>query len=145
MDTTVAELMTNSPIVVDAAAEVRQCAQLMENHDIGVVGIVSEGRLVGVVTDRDIVTRAVANHHFRDPRAVCAREIASTDVVTVSQDAPLEEAERSMREHAVRRLFIVDDDERPVGILSWHDLAAFRDPGSISARQIREWSVWRSD
>ena len=145
MATTVAELMTSSPIVVDAAAEVRECAQLMERHDIGVVGIVRDGRLFGVLTDRDIVIRAVANHHIRDPRAVAAGEIASTDVVTVVPDATIEEAEARMREHAVRRLFIVDDAERPVGILSWHDLTAFRDPGSIAARQIREWSLWASD
>lgn len=142
MPTTVAELMTSSPIVVDAAAEVRECAKLMEHHDIGVVGVVRDERLVGVLTDRDIVIRAVANHHIRDPRAVPAADIASTEVVTVVPDATIEEAEARMREHAVRRLFIVDDAGKPVGILSWHDLTAFRDPGSISARQMREWSVW---
>ena len=145
MATTVAELMTSSPIVVDAGAEVRECAQLMEHHDIGVVGVVREGRLFGVLTDRDIVIRAVAIHHIRDPRAVTAGEIASPDAITVQPEATLEEAEGRMREHAVRRLFIVDDAGTPVGILSWHDLAAFRDPGSIAARQIREWSLWASD
>ena len=60
-------------------------------------------------------------------------------------DAPIEEAERRMRDHAVRRLFIVADDGRPLGILTLDDLLALQDPFSTVAQQIREYSLTRSD
>ena len=68
MAVTVASLMTPEPVVVEAATDVLVCARLMENREIGTVGVVVDGRLSGVLTDRDIVTRAVARN--RDPRPI---------------------------------------------------------------------------
>jgi CBS domain-containing protein len=102
-----------------------------------------EGQLVGVLTDRDIVIRAVARD--RDLATLAAGDIATPDVVAVPSDAAIEEAERRMRERAVRRLVIVADDGRPLGILTLDDLLALRDPFSTVARQIGEWSMVRSD
>ena len=68
MAVTVASLMTPEPVVVDAATDVLVCARLMESREIGTVGVVMDGRLSGVLTDRDIVTRAVARN--RDPRPI---------------------------------------------------------------------------
>ena len=135
--------MTTYPIVVDAATPVPQCARLMDDRDIGALGVMEEGQLVGVLTDRDIVIRAIAQD--RDPSTLTAGDIASGDVVAVSIDAPVEEAERRMRERAVRRLFIVAEDGRPLGILTVDDLIALREPNSIMAQQIREWGMVRSD
>jgi CBS domain-containing protein len=143
MPVTVKQLMTPYPVVVDTATPVAQCARLMDDRDIGALGVMEEGQLVGVLTDRDIVVRAIAHH--RDPLTLCAGDLASGDVVAVSIDAPVEEAERRMRERAVRRLFIVADDGRPLGILTVDDLIALREPNSIMARQIREWGMVRSD
>ena len=143
MPMTVKHLMTTYPIVVDAATPVPQRARLMDDHDIGALGVMEEGQLVGVLTDRDIVIRAIA--HDRDPATLTAGDLASRDVVAVSIDAPVEEAERRMRERAVRRLFIVAEDGRPLGILTVDDLIALREPNSIMARQIREWGMVRSD
>jgi CBS domain-containing protein len=140
---TVEQLMTPYPIVVDVATPVAQCARLMDDRDIGALGVMREGELVGVLTDRDIVVRAVARE--RDTRSTTAGEIATSEVVCVPIDAPLEEAESRMVDRAVRRLFVVADDGRPLGILSLDDLVAFRDPESIVAQQIREWGIVRGD
>jgi len=140
---TVEQLMTPYPIVVDVATPVAQCARLMDDRDIGALGVMREGELVGVVTDRDIVVRAVARE--RDTRSTTAGDIATSEVVSVPIDAPLEEAESRMVDRAVRRLFVVADDGRPLGILSLDDLVAFRDPESIVAQQIREWGIVRGD
>jgi CBS domain-containing protein len=143
MSVTVKNLMTPYPVVVDIATPVAQCARLMDDRDIGALGVMEEGQLVGVLTDRDIVVRAIA--HDRDPHKLTAGDLASRDVVAVPIDAPVDEAERRMRERAVRRLFIVADDGRPIGILTVDDLIALREPDSIMARQIREWGMVRSD
>ena len=143
MSVTVKELMTPYPVVVDTATPLAQCARLMDDRDIGALGVMEEGHLIGVLTDRDIVIRAIAQD--RDPRTLTAGDLASGDVVAVSIDAPVEEAERRMLERAVRRLFIVAEDGRPLGILTVDDLIALREPNSIMARQIREWGMVRSD
>ena len=143
MAVTVKQLMTPYPVVVDAATPVAQCARLMDDRDIGALGVMREGQLVGVLTDRDIVIRAVARE--LDLATIDAGRIATQDVVAVASDAPIEEAEQLMRERAVRRLFVVADDGRPLGILTLDDLIALRDPSSIAAQQIREWSMVRSD
>jgi CBS domain-containing protein len=143
MAVTVKQLMTPYPVVVDAATPVAQCARLMDDRDIGALGVMHEGQLVGVLTDRDIVVRAVARD--RDLGTISAGELASPGVVAVSSDAPVEEAERRMRERAVRRLFVVADDGRPLGILTLDDLIVLRDPHSIVAQQMREWSMVRND
>jgi CBS domain-containing protein len=143
MAVTVKQLMTPYPVVVDAATPVAQCARLMDDRDIGALGVMEDGRLVGVLTDRDIVVRAVARD--RDIATLSAGELATPEVVAVASDAPVEDAERRMRDHAVRRLFIVADDGRPLGILTLDDLIALRDPLSTVAQQIREWSMVRSD
>ncbi|MDQ3881102.1 MAG: CBS domain-containing protein [Chloroflexota bacterium] len=143
MALTVKEIMTPHPIVVDEATPAAQCARLMDDHDIGALGVMREGRLVGVLTDRDIVIRAVARE--RDLRTLSAGDMATPTVVAVAADAPVEEAERRMRERAVRRLFIVGDDGRPLGILTTDDLIALREPHSIMAQQLGEWGMVRSD
>jgi CBS domain-containing protein len=126
MELTVQQLMTPYPIVVDVATPVAQCARLMDDRDIGALGVMEEGRLV-------------------DPKQITAGEIATKEVVAVAPSASIAEAERNMREHAVRRLFVVAEDGRPAGIITVDDLIAIRDPNSIVAKQIREWDMVRSD
>jgi CBS domain-containing protein len=143
MGLTVQQLMTPYPVVVDVATPIAQCARLMEDRDIGALGVMREGHLVGVLTDRDIVIRAVARE--QDARTIAAGDIATPEVVSVAVDASIEDAERRMRGRAVRRLFVVADDGRPIGILTVDDLISLRDPDSIVAQQIREWGIVRSD
>jgi CBS domain-containing protein len=143
MPQTVGALMTPDPILTEPGTAVSECAKLMERHAIGALGVVLDGRLVGVLTDRDIVLRVIALD--RDPHSVTAAEIASPGAVTVAPEATLDEAERRMTDYAVRRLFVLGADERPVGILTADDIAAYRDPKSVPAHQIREWGLWHSD
>jgi CBS domain-containing protein len=127
---TVAEVMTDDPIVLDAQARVSEAAKLMRDGDIGDVIVTRNGRVAGVVTDRDIVVRAVASE--LDPSKTRVDEISSSDPTTIAPTAPLDDAVRVMRERAIRRLPVVEGD-RPVGILSLGDLAIDRDPRSLLA------------
>jgi CBS domain-containing protein len=142
MAMTVASLMTPEPVVVDAATDVLVCARLMANREIGSVGVVMDGRLSGMLTDRDIVTRAVARN--RDPRSMPVSELATPGVITVAGDATVEEAEERMTKHAVRRLFVVDDEGQAIGIISADDLTAYRYPNSVVAEQLGEASATRA-
>jgi CBS domain-containing protein len=139
----VQQLMTPYPIVVDETTPVSHCARLMDDRDIGALGVMRDGEIVGVLTDRDIAVRAVGRE--RDPRETTAGEIATKDVVSVPLDATVDEAERRMIAHAVRRLFVVTEDGGLHGILTLDDLVAFRDPESIVAQQIREYGIVRGD
>ncbi|HXE80379.1 MAG TPA: CBS domain-containing protein [Vicinamibacterales bacterium] len=114
------DVMTHNPRSVEPSATIREAARIMRDEDTGVVPIVENGRPVGVVTDRDIVVRAVAEEGGRPDRAV--RDIASTNLITAGPDLTTEEAARLMGEHQVRRVLICQDD-RLVGIASIGDLA----------------------
>jgi CBS domain-containing protein len=93
---------------------------MMKAEDVGSVPVVDGGRLVGIVTDRDIVLRAVAER--RDPQAVTIDEVASRELVTVDPEQDLDEALRLMAERQVRRLPVVEDG-RLVGMLAQADVA----------------------
>jgi CBS domain-containing protein len=135
--------MTPYPIVVDETTPITHCARLMEDREIGALGVMREGDIVGVLTDRDIVVRAVGRE--KDMRETTAGDIATSDVVSVPISATVDEAEARMIERAVRRLFVLADDGRLLGIITLDDLVAFRDPGSIVAQQIREYGIVRGD
>ena len=122
--------MTKDPVTVPPTATLAQAAQEMSARDIGDVLVVENGKIRSVLTDRDIVVRAVAQG--RDPTQTPVSEAASTASVTVSPDEPVDTAVRLMREHKVRRLPVVEQD-RVVGIVSLGDLAAERDPDSVLA------------
>ncbi len=126
----VRDVMTKDPVTVPPTATLAQAAQEMSARDIGDVLVVENGKIRSVLTDRDIVVRAVAQG--RDPTQTPVSEAASTASVTVSPDEPVEKAVRLMREHKVRRLPVVEQD-RVVGIVSLGDLAAERDPDSVLA------------
>jgi CBS domain-containing protein len=117
----VREVMTSNPCTIDADKSVAYAAKMMRDEDVGVAPIVKGDRLVGVLTDRDIAVRVVAEGG--DPEQVKAREVASGDVVTLDPDQDLDEALRLMARHQVRRLPVVEEDGRVVGILAQADVA----------------------
>jgi CBS domain-containing protein len=131
---TVADVMTRDPITLAADASVVEAAQVMREADIDDVVVCDDDRITGIVTDRDLVVRALAD--ARDARLVPLREVLSPSVMTVTPDTDVDDAIRMMREHALRRLPVVDGD-RPVGIVSLGGLAIERDRtsalGDISA------------
>jgi CBS domain-containing protein len=114
----VRDVMTSNPRTVSPGDSIQVAARIMKEEDVGVVPIVDNGRTVGIVTDRDIVIRAVAEGG--SDRAV--REIATTDLVFVKPDSSTREAEKLMSERQIRRLPVVENG-RLVGIISLGDIA----------------------
>jgi CBS domain-containing protein len=121
MGKSVQDVMTSNPVSVVADNPVFEAAWIMKQEDVGIVPVVEGGRLVGTVTDRDIVTRVVAEG--KDPQSVILREIASTDLVTVDPQQDLDDALRLMASHQVRRLPVVEEGGRLVGIVAQADVA----------------------
>jgi CBS domain-containing protein len=121
MGKSVQDVMTSNPTSVEANSPVVEAARIMKQEDVGIVPLVESERLVGTVTDRDIALRVVAEG--KDPRAVSVREIASTDLVTVDPQQDLDEALGLMARHQVRRLPVVEEDGRLVGIVAQADVA----------------------
>ena len=113
------DVMTRNPRTVTPNDSIQNAAQIMRDEDTGVVPVVDNGRPVGVVTDRDIVVRAVADGQVNRP----IREIVTSAVVSATPDMSTREAAQLMSEHQIRRLPVVDEDENIIGILSLGDLA----------------------
>jgi CBS domain-containing protein len=130
MAKSVRDLMTSDPRTLGADDTAVDAAKVMRDADIGPVLVIEGGEVRGIVTDRDIVIRAVAED--RDPDQVKLGELCSGDVVTVEAGDDAHQAARLMREHNVRRLPVVDNGE-PVGIVSIGDLAEELDPESALA------------
>jgi CBS domain-containing protein len=126
----VRELMTSALVALRPSQPVIDAAKAMREHNIGSVLVIDNGQLKGLVTDRDIVVRAIADS--RDPGKTTIAEVCSPAPVTVSSGDDAEEAVRRMREHSIRRIPVVDDG-RAVGILSIGDLAIERDERSALA------------
>jgi CBS domain-containing protein len=120
MATHVADVMTSTVRTAHPSQSLAEAAEMMKGDDVGSVPVVDGGRLIGILTDRDIVTRAVAER--RDPQAVTVDEIASREMITVQPDQDLDEALRLMAAHQVRRLPVVDGGQL-VGMLSQADVA----------------------
>ncbi|HEX6490126.1 MAG TPA: CBS domain-containing protein [Gaiellaceae bacterium] len=117
----VRELMSSDPCSIDSDKPVSYAAKMMRDEDVGLAPIVEGDRLVGTLTDRDITIRVVAEG--KDPDSVKVAEIASTDLVTVSPEQELDEALRLMARHQVRRLPVVEESGRLVGVLAQADVA----------------------
>lgn len=124
------EAMTADPRTVDASDSLADAARHMRDGDVGAVVVTDNGKVAGIVTDRDIVVRAIAEG--RDPGSTTAADVASDAVVTLTPDQSVDDALRLMREHDVRRLVVVQD-ERPAGIVSLGDLSDERDSGEALA------------
>jgi len=129
MPETVRDVMSE-PVTCAATTPIVQAARLMRDRDIGDVVVESDGAIRGIVTDRDITIRVVAEGE--DPTTCILLDICSSDVVTLPPDASLEDAAELMRDRAIRRVVIADAD-RPVGVVSLGDLAIERDDHSALA------------
>ena len=127
MAKSIRDAMTSTPASLPANSTVADAAQQMRDLDIGDVLVEQEGRLAGIVTDRDLVVRAIA-----EGRAVTSTlgDIVSSEVVCITPTDTPDDAIRLMRERALRRVPVVENG-KPVGIVSLGDLAGERDPRSV--------------
>ena len=130
MPQTVNQVMTADPRTVSPDQSLAEAAREMREGAVGAIVLAQEGRATGILTDRDIVVRAIADG--RDPQTTRVADIASEATVTVTPDQSASEAARLMREHDIRRLVVVQDG-RPAGIVSIGDLAVALDDESALA------------
>jgi len=129
MGKSIQDVMTSNPCAIDANQPVSYAAKMMKDEDVGLAPIVEGDRLVGALTDRDITVRVVAEG--RDPQTVKVREVASTDVITVDPQQDLDEALKLMARHQVRRLPVVEEDGRLVGVVAQADVAEEAKPKKV--------------
>ena len=120
MGKSIRELMSANPCTIEGDKPVAYAAKMMKDEDVGLAPVVEGDRLVGTLTDRDIVIRVVAEG--KDPQSVTVREVASTDLVTIDPQQDLDEALRLMASHQVRRLPVVEGG-RLVGVVAQADVA----------------------
>ena len=120
----VRDIMSAAPVCMAAAAAVSAAAKAMKERGIGTVLVVSGGRLEGLVTDRDITIRVLAEN--RDPATTRLGDICTSELAVLRPDDDIKHADRLVRERAVRRLPVIADGV-PVGMVSISDLALDRD------------------
>lgn len=130
-DQVIQDVMTPEPKTLDARASVRSAAELMRESDIGDVVVLENDRLCGILTDRDIVVRVLADGG--NPDMVTVGDICSRDLTVLAPTAPIDDAIQLIREKAIRRLPVVDDAGEVLGIVSIGDLAIVRDRKSALA------------
>jgi CBS domain-containing protein len=122
--------MTDRVVTVPSTASLMDASRAMADHDIGDVIVVDDGNVSGIVTDRDIVVRAIAKGS--EPKTTRVSDVLSGQVQTLGPDASIGDAVRLMTEGAIRRIPVVEGG-RPIGIVSIGDLAVERDADSALA------------
>jgi len=115
------DVMTSNPCSIDAEKSVAYAAKMMREEDVGLAPIVEGDKLIGMLTDRDIAIRVVAEG--RNPDQVKVADVASKQVVTIDPQQDLDEALRIMAKHQVRRLPVVEEDGKLVGVVAQADIA----------------------
>jgi CBS domain-containing protein len=117
----VADVMTRRVVYLPEGTMLDEAAQAMRDQGIGDVVVTHGPTMMGLVTDRDIVIRAIAED--LSPKATTLGSIASHELLMIEQSATVDEAVHAMRERSVRRLLVCDADRKVVGILSLSDIA----------------------
>jgi CBS domain-containing protein len=128
------DLMTSSVVSVTADTTLQEAAEKMRAEDVGVLPVCEGDRLVGIITDRDLTVRGLADG--RDPASSTVRETMTTDLVTCYGDEDAAEAERVMQERRVRRIAVLDREQRLIGVVSLGDLATKNDERCGVARTL---------
>jgi CBS domain-containing protein len=124
---TVRDAMTATPKTIQSDATAADAAKTLAAEDVGSLPVVQKGELVGIVTDRDLVTRVLAKG--KDPSQVRVAEVASENPIVATPDQPLDEALRRMASEQLRRLPVVENGQL-VGILAQADVAKTADASS---------------
>ena len=134
----ISEIMTAGFETVDSTNSLTDAAKKMKSLNVGVLPVQEGTRLIGVVTDRDIVIRALAEE--RDPNDTQVKDIASSNIVYCFEDDSVEDAVRLMEENQVRRLIVCREDGTPIGIVSLGDLAVRSGQEQLFAEALEQIS-----
>ena len=133
------DIMTRNVEVVSAGASLKDAAKKMKDLDVGLIPVCDGDRLKGVLTDRDITIRATADG--RDPSKTEVSEVMSTDLAYCLEDQEVEEAVSVMEARQIRRLPIVNQDKRLIGIISLADIAVHVGDRDLSGETLEEISA----
>jgi CBS domain-containing protein len=114
------DIMSSAPVCMGSTETVSAAAKAMKEHGVGTALVLADGQLSGLVTDRDIAVRVLAEN--RDPVTTLVGEICSSEVAVLGPDDGVEQAQRLVREQAMRRIAVLADGV-PVGVVSAGDLA----------------------
>ena len=133
------EVMTKDPKTCAPTDTVERAAQLMKSEDVGPIPIVGDnGKLEGIITDRDIVLKVVAEG--QDPKTTTLAGVMTTDVITCTADGDIEATLDLMEDNQVRRIPVVDASGRLVGIISQADVATRLDDSEKTAELVEDIS-----
>ncbi|MDP2901452.1 MAG: CBS domain-containing protein [Candidatus Bathyarchaeota archaeon] len=116
----VSDIMTKNPVTVSPAARADEIAHLMREKGISSVILVTNGKPVGIVTERDLVHRVLALD--KDPKKLMAADICTKPVIAVSIHCPVEDAVDTMNQHKIRRIVVIDDKDHVAGIVTTDDV-----------------------
>jgi CBS domain-containing protein len=139
MEITVREVMTFGVETISPAATLEQAAKKMKEHNIGILPVVEDEELLGVVTDRDIVLRAVSER--LRPEMTRVRNVMTPEAIYCYEDQSITEVSLVMEKHLVHRLIVLDRNEKLVGIVSLSDLAAKGNSEKLSGRVLGKISA----
>jgi CBS domain-containing protein len=131
MDGDIRDIMTPSPHTIQPTASVMEAAHIMRKSDVGDVIVVEGKRLFGILTDRDIVVRVLAEG--KDPETTPVSDVCSRELTAVRATDSIGTTVRVMREKAIRRLPVVEESGEVIGVVSLGDVAVERDPHSALA------------
>lgn len=134
----VSDAMHSGASWIDPEASISDVAARMEKEDIGALPVGEKDRLIGMVTDRDIVVRGIGS--LDDPLQLTARDVMSEPIVFCTSNEELEDAVRIMEKNQIRRLPVIDEHKRMVGMLTLGDVAA-KAPASLTAETLRAVSA----
>jgi CBS domain-containing protein len=124
------EIMTKNPVVLPIEATVLDAARLMAERDVGFIPLLDKsGKAIGTVTDRDIVINCVAKGH--DPRTAKLSQYGGNEVVSCMPDEDVSKARKLMEDNQVQRVLVCDRANKPVGVISVHDLVDVNDDAHV--------------
>src|SRR4030095_16886915 len=132
------EVMTPMPEFIEPATTIMDAAQRMQDRDIGAIPVGENDRLVGMITDRDITTRAVAGGS--DPKTTAVRDVMTKGICYCYENDDIKEAAKIMEEKQIRRLVVLNKDKRMVGIVSLGDFALKDHDSNLNAEILKEVS-----
>lgn len=135
------DVMTKDPVCVLPDEMVTEVAQIMQDEDIGSVPVIEDEKskkLIGIVTDRDLALKVVAEGH--DPKSTRVADVMTRQVVTCYEDDSVQKALDAMSEHQLRRIPVVDKHEQIVGIIAQADVATRVDEPKKTAEVVKEIS-----
>jgi CBS domain-containing protein len=118
----VKEIMTRDFERINSTASLIEVAKMMKSFNIGILPVKEGNKIIGILTDRDLVIRALAED--KDAGSITVKEVMSSEIARCSSEDSIEEVTNIMKEEKVRRLIVLDSDNTPVGIVSLGDIAA---------------------